>query len=145
MRPYHYSTGTIIDPGDLSTISNGLVAYNAEATGSDSYRELTVLARDSTAALIGGLNGWTLLDAYTISFLWVASEHRARGVGEQLIRHSEREAVARGCAQCFVDTFSFQARGFYERQGFQVVSVVESYIAGHARYTLRKIGLTASE
>ena len=50
------------------------------------------------------------------------------------------EAVARerGCIGARLDTYSFQARGFYEKRGYRVVGTIEDCPPGHARHTMAK-------
>jgi hypothetical protein len=50
----------------------------------------------------------------------------------------ERRAAERGCPHAWVDTFSFQARPFYERLGYRVFGVLPDYPTGHERYFLCK-------
>ena len=43
---------------------------------------------------------------------------------------AEREAVQRGCHGAWLDTFEFQARGFYERLGYTCFGELPNYPAG---------------
>jgi ribosomal protein S18 acetylase RimI-like enzyme len=54
------------------------------------------------------------------------------------MRRAEAEALERGCRGVYVDTFHFQARGFYEKLGFAVFGTLEGMPAGGARYYLSK-------
>ncbi len=51
--------------------------------------------------------------------------------------HSE-EAARRGCRYAWLDAFSFQARGFYEKLGYTVLGTLEDSPPGHSRYFLKK-------
>jgi len=50
----------------------------------------------------------------------------------------EDEGRARGCTRAHLDTFSYQARPFYERQGWRVFATLDDYPEGHQRFFLRK-------
>ena len=65
-------------------------------------------------------------------------EARGQGTGRRILIAAEEEAVRRGCRYAWLDTFSFQARGFYEKLGYSVFGTLEDYPAGHSRYFLRK-------
>ena len=41
-------------------------------------------------------------------------------------------------ARVVLDTFSFQARPFYERHGYRVVGTVPGFPHGHERYFMAK-------
>ncbi len=63
---------------------------------------------------------------------------RSQGVGAALLEAFETEARRRGCAIVFLDTFSFQARPFYERHGYAVALAIEGYGDGITRFTMLK-------
>ena len=54
------------------------------------------------------------------------------------MEQAEREAIRRGCRTIWLDTFTFQARGFYERLGYSVFGTLEDYPPGHSRFFLKK-------
>jgi hypothetical protein len=45
-------------------------------------------------------------------------------------RCAEEEAAARGCHGAWLDTFEFQARGFYERLGYTCFAELGDYPVG---------------
>jgi ribosomal protein S18 acetylase RimI-like enzyme len=51
---------------------------------------------------------------------------------------AEAEAVRRKCVGAWLDTYSFQARGFYERLGYTVLGEIADYPPGHTRYFMKK-------
>jgi GNAT superfamily N-acetyltransferase len=60
-------------------------------------------------------------------------------VGSRLIADAEQAARGEGCIGAWLDTFSFQARGFYEKQGYRVVGEIPDHPVGGARYFLSKL------
>jgi hypothetical protein len=46
--------------------------------------------------------------------------------------------VQRGCAHAHLDTFSYQARPFYERRGYQVFGMLQDYPPGQQRFFMEK-------
>lgn len=57
----------------------------------------------------------------------------------------EQRAPGRGCPTgAYLDTFDFQARPFYEREGYMVLGVQQEYPPGYARYYLQKSLLGAA-
>jgi hypothetical protein len=51
---------------------------------------------------------------------------------------AEQRAVERGCRHVFLDTFSFQAPGFYEKLAYQLYAKADDWPVGHAHHFLRK-------
>ncbi|MGQ9478310.1 MAG: GNAT family N-acetyltransferase [Candidatus Bipolaricaulia bacterium] len=52
--------------------------------------------------------------------LLVAKAHRRQGIGSKLLEEFERFSREEGCHKLTVETAEYQARGFYEGQGFKV-------------------------
>ncbi|HEY5801084.1 MAG TPA: GNAT family N-acetyltransferase, partial [Burkholderiaceae bacterium] len=86
----------------------------------------------------GGLWGMTGFGWLFVQLLSVPDDLRGQGVGRELMAMAEAEAKARGCSGVWLDTFEFQARGFYEKLGYQQFGEIAEYPPGYARYFLKK-------
>jgi GNAT superfamily N-acetyltransferase len=126
------------DAGDMRAVRAAIYDYNRSKAGDQRYESLTIFLRDSEGGLVGGLLGSTYWQWLTIDFLWVAEDLRGRGHGRQLIMAAEGEALRRGCKHACLDTFSFQAQGFYERHGYIAFGMLDDFPGKHKRYFLRK-------
>lgn len=115
-----------------------LVAFNAERTGRSDFKPLAVSIADTEGRVIGGLWGRTTYDWLFVELLFVPEGLRGRGVGADLMGRAEREAVSRGCHSAWLDTFEFQARGFYERLGYRCFGELADYPPGFSRYFMTK-------
>jgi GNAT superfamily N-acetyltransferase len=51
--------------------------------------------------------------------LWLSARARGKGLGSRLIKAAESRARRRGGRLIHLNTFSFQAPGFYEKQGYR--------------------------
>ena len=123
---------------DLTALTDGLTAHSLEATGAPAHKPLAVFARDADGRVVGGAQGrlnWNWVD---VSLLWVDEPLRGRGLGARLLAALEDAARARGCRASHLETFTFQARAFYEKQGYEVFAVLEDYGPGCERIYLRK-------
>lgn len=123
---------------DTARVIEGLRAYNRKWTHLPSTAPINIFARGPDGALLGGLLGETGWGWLQVGVFWVDETVRKRGLGSGLLAAAEVEALARGCRQSFVETFSFQARVFYERAGYRVFSILEDYPPGFARLFMRK-------
>jgi ribosomal protein S18 acetylase RimI-like enzyme len=112
-------------------------AYNAAFTERD-VRRLCVFVRSADGSIIGGLSGKTYWQYLEISFLWVGEQHRNCGKGAKLVAAAESEARRRGCAHALVDTFSFQAPGFYQKLGYNEFGRLTGFSGEHDRHYLHK-------
>ncbi|MBV7699659.1 N-acetyltransferase [Streptomyces sp. TRM70350] len=100
---------------------------------------LHVWALDATGDLAGGLVGHTWTTWLHVTYLWVDQRHRGTGLGSFLLAEAERIArVERGCAAARLETWDFQAPGFYRKQGYEVVCAIPDYPPGITEFTLTK-------
>lgn len=118
-------------------IAAPLRRYNDSQAGPSGYQALVIsLTRGGEA--LGGLWGYTSYGWLYVQLLAVEEAARGQGAGRELLRRAEAEALARGCHGAWLDTHEFQARGFYERLGYEVFGELADYPPGFARYFLRK-------
>jgi GNAT superfamily N-acetyltransferase len=125
--------------GDAETrlIHDGLLATDptGQARG---YAPLVVTLRDADGRLAGGVLAATLWGWLVVDALWVEDRLRRRGHGRALVMEAERLARGRGCTRARLDTFDFQARGFYERLGYDVYAELDDFPPGHTQFHLWK-------
>lgn len=126
------------DDAIRKAIVDPLVAYNHSRTGRNDYRPLVLAIEDSDGQVIGGLWGRTAYGWLFVELLFVPESLRGRGIGSDLMSRAEFEALARGCHAAWLDTFEFQARGFYERIGYACFGELKDYPVGSARYFMTK-------
>lgn len=122
---------------DVEVLPNGLEAYNENRwPGHQPWRPLAVFARDRES-IVGGLAGETYSGWLFIRYLWVSEAFRVRGIGRELMSGAELRALERGCHSAWVDTFSFQAPGFYRKLGYEPFGELD-YPPGHKRIFFKK-------
>ena len=73
-----------------------------------------------------------------IKLLWVDAALRGQGHGTRLLVRMEEEAVRLGCRNAHLDTYSFEARPFYEKNGYEVFATLDDFPPGHKKHFLRK-------
>lgn len=124
-------------------LENSVDNFNINLTGIPFGGELAVLVYDEREQLIGGVNGFQWGDAFSVGFLWLEEEWRGQDIGTQVLRTIEYQASERGCTQLYLDTYNFQALGFYQKLGYEVVGTLENFPTPYKRYFLKKNLLSA--
>jgi GNAT superfamily N-acetyltransferase len=94
--------------------------------------------KDERAEVLGGLLGSIWAGWLHIATLGLAAPMRGRGFGRELMKRAEAYAIERGCTNALLDTFSFQARPFYEKLGYRVFGTLENHPVGHEHYFMTK-------
>ena len=127
------------DPA-LEAMFRAIEAFNAPAAGqTDSKPVNLVVRRPGETEPCGGLFGHTLYRWFFVRLLFLPADLRRGGLGATLLRRAEAEAVARGCIGIHLDTFSFQARPFYEKMGFEVFGTIDDHPIGGHRFFMQKL------
>ena len=70
--------------------------------------------------------------------MFVPEPLRGAGLGRKLMLEAEAVARERGLTGLWVDTFSFQALGFYQGLGYSVFGELTGMAGGMSRYWLEK-------
>ena len=100
---------------DICLQWDGLDQYNFSQTGLRGQL-ISVFLRNEQNEAIGGAHGWTAFGWLHIRALWLRQDRRRQGWGTRLLRATEIEAVKRECRYLHLETFSFQALGFYQKK-----------------------------
>lgn len=127
----------IDDPGSAiySEIAGRFDRFNREHTNWD-WSSFSVNHRlgEHVAASARGVTNMGLVE---IRGFWVDADLRGRGIGSAMMTALEAEAIRRGCTRAALDTYSWQAPGFYHRLGFVEYGCLE-YPNGTSRHFLVK-------
>jgi len=119
-------------------VINGVDNHNIATTGEAAYYPANFFLRDPRGEVLGGLLGQIWGKWLHVAYLWVGEMARRAGHGRMLIERAEQYAIERGCVGVHVSTFSFQARPFYEKLGYEVFGVLEGMPPGHSHFYLKK-------
>nr|WP_305123189.1 GNAT family N-acetyltransferase [Roseomonas sp. GC11] len=82
---------------------------------------LTLAWRDAGGELRAGLVGEVSLDWLFVDKFWVDASLRGQGLGARLLATAEAWAKGQGAVGAHLYTSSFQAPGFYEKQGYREI------------------------
>ncbi|WP_324132386.1 GNAT family N-acetyltransferase [Bosea sp. (in: a-proteobacteria)] len=89
--------------------------------------------------LVGGQVGQVNWNWLHLQLLGVPEQLRGRSLGRALVAQAEREAEVLSCVGVWVDTFTFQVPGFYERLGYVRFGELPNYPDAESRIFLRKM------
>ncbi|HEY4459259.1 MAG TPA: GNAT family N-acetyltransferase [Pseudonocardiaceae bacterium] len=132
------------DDADLAVLEKGLDEFNEQAAGMLDRRALAVFVTDpATGRVVGGLSGRTSFGLWFVDYFYLPSSMRGSGVGSELLRQAENEALRRGCRAGFLYTINFQAPEFYRRNGWRSFGQIPGEPDGISRIYFTK-DLTAS-
>ena len=121
----------------INEIRNGLVEHNSPFLVGVERNKVAYFATQN-GQKVAGITAEIFGNWLLINFLWVDKSIRGTGIGSQLMARLESHAKSQGCHSAMVDTFSFQARPFYEKLGYECQMTLENYPESHARYFLTK-------
>ncbi|HEV2099550.1 MAG TPA: GNAT family N-acetyltransferase [Stellaceae bacterium] len=122
-----------------AAIRDGLSDYNFEKAGYRDQRPLAVLVTDpETGDVVGGLLGGTSFGLLRIDRFFLPQSLRQQGLGTRVLNAAEEEGKRRGCTRALLTTLSFQAPGFYKRQGWEVLAELEGVPPAPTRFLMTK-------
>ncbi|MBG6031341.1 GNAT family N-acetyltransferase [Proteus hauseri] len=122
---------------EINEIYEGLLTHNLQFISFDHYTPIAVF-KEENGKKIGGISGDILGNWLRIRYLWVDKAYRGQNIGTALLQTMENTAKEKGAKYAEVDTFSFQALPFYQKQGFEIFGTLENYPISDKKYYLRK-------
>ena len=123
---------------EIAFVNNALQKFNDEKVGPDNHELLNIVEYDNSGNIIAGILGGTYWGWMHIDILWVDENHRKQGLGTQLLKAAESEAINRGCHSVHVDTMSWQAPDFYKKHGYETISELNDIPSGNKKFHLIK-------
>ena len=136
--PLAFATTDTPPEDRLLAVDAGLERHNHAAAPLADVRPLAAFATDDSGTVVGGAVGRTWGNCCELLQLWVAPEHRSRGVGSRLLLDFEARARARGCSVFYLTTLSFQAPEFYRRHGYDVLARIAGYPEGIVKFLMHR-------
>jgi len=127
------------DPSEanIEVLPQALEAFNESRwPRHQPWKALGVFVRDRDS-ILAGLAGETYAGWLFIKYLWVSDDLRGQGIGRKLMAGGEARALERGSHSAWVDTFGFQAPGFYRKLGYEVFGELD-WSPQHKRFFLQK-------
>ncbi|WP_283180847.1 GNAT family N-acetyltransferase [Pseudomonas svalbardensis] len=123
---------------DREAILAPLRAYNASQAGEANSQPIALLVRDDNDEILGGLYGRVFYRWLFIELLSVPEQARGQGMGTKLMQMAEDLAREKECIGIWLDTFDFQAPGFYRKLGYSELGQIADYPPGHKRFFFQK-------
>ncbi|MBQ6787319.1 MAG: GNAT family N-acetyltransferase [Lachnospiraceae bacterium] len=127
---------------DAEYICDKLVEYNLSQVPKKQeieFKNINKKVVDENDNIIAGclakMYCWNVI---YIDSLWVDEKYRKCGLGTRLLNEIEKVALEENCSLIYLDTFDFQAKDFYTKQGYEVFGVLEDCPVNHCRYYLKK-------
>lgn len=125
----------------VEIIVDGINDYNTTKVLAlaEIWTPLEYVAKDENGTQIGGiLSGIGYWNGLEIKILWVKDGFRKKGIGTQLLKHTELIAKEKGATVAMLDTFDFQAESFYLKNGYTVIGKINNFPKGHKRIYFSK-------
>ncbi|AWA08259.1 GNAT family N-acetyltransferase [Aeromonas hydrophila] len=124
---------------DVDALRIGLSGYNISQAGTHLREHIASFIKDDAGKVHGGITadlkwGWLHVD-----WLWIDERIRQDGWGGRLLATMEQYARSKGINNFHLETTSFQALPFYQKQGYQVFGELPDMPPGHTTYFLRKM------
>lgn len=123
---------------------NGLVASNEKkcqwfqknpASGANEYKNFFAF---DEGKLIGGAIGFILYEWYFLEGLWIKDSYQSQKVGTSLMKKVEEYVKKEKLIGIRLETWDFQAKGFYEKLGYTMYGTIEDCPPGTINYFFKK-------
>ncbi|MEJ8848940.1 GNAT family N-acetyltransferase [Variovorax rhizosphaerae] len=101
-------------------------------------RSIRLNAKDGGGKVVGGVRAYVFLYWLQIDVLWVAEGARGQGLGTRLLSQAEARAMELGARNVKLETFEWQARDFYLKQGYEEFARIDHYASDYYLAFMKK-------
>jgi len=95
-------------------------------------------ANNEAGNRVGGFRGEIYFHWLLVNVLFVDERERGKGVGARLLSEGEARAKAKGALRSRLDTFEWQAPGFYLKHGYSEILKIPNYYRHYSLSTMVK-------
>lgn len=89
--------------------------------------------------ILGRIVGHIHWDHLSVELFYVSENTRGKGVGTKLLEQVEKIALEKHCKYAFLETMSFNAPVFYQKNGYYIMAQIDNTPAeGETRYFMKK-------
>jgi GNAT superfamily N-acetyltransferase len=125
---------------ELKFLEDRLYEFNSSQTGRHDGQSFAYFIRNDRQEIIGGISGWTWAYACEIRALWVHPAFRRKGYGSNLLQAAEKEAAEHDCKVILLESYSFQAPAFYQKNGYELTWQLNDFPPGYRYcYLIKRI------
>ena len=116
-----------------STLGTLLREFNYKRVGRYPEGQSVYLnAKDEGGNLLGGFRGEIYFHWLFVNVLYVEERERGKGLGTRLLTEGEVRAKAKGALRSRLDTFEWQAPGFYLKHGYRELVRMPDYYLNYS-------------
>lgn len=142
---YHLMLEETWSKANSAVIVKNFNVCKKQQAGAQSKRPYTLFIASQTGDIVGGCLGHIITcngEKYLyVNRLWVNEQHRKHKLGTKIMRELEQYATRNNCQLIQLETYEWQARGFYEKLGYTAIATVANveHGSGGEHYYMRKV------
>jgi len=111
-------------------LSNSIMSYGIEQMNGEEPLKAYCSFKDKNRNIIGSIMGYKALNLFFITNLYVESEYRCNGYGNELLKAIEDKAKLLGCNILRLNTLNKKTSSLYTRAGFEITNNISNYMNG---------------
>lgn len=102
------------------------------------YQDISFIYEED-GVILGRIVGFIHWDHLQIELFYVSKDTQGKGIGSKLLNHVEAIAKNNQLSYILLETMSFNAPKFYEKNGFEIIAKIEnSPMENETRYFYKK-------
>ena len=136
--PYKIIVDHEPDQADNDALMEGLITCYEREMNETKDKEFSVFLKNDLGEICGGIQAHYDAESVYVEVFRVDEILRKKGYGKKLLNAAELEAKENGCIFSTLDTWDFQAEGFYLKNGYERIGEIKKYWREHSRIFLRK-------